>query len=247
MASPLIKGKSAFVRYREERRPVTILEVCNDTVAVTAPEGSLPTRNLGVSLEIPTLEGTYCYHTHVVTAPRPGDDVLLLMRTASVKRFDRRRTWRVPLHTRTKVSRLDDRRAFQALVVDVSAEGALLFTAGHFEPGDVVTFRLHLPDELPHQVSARVVRLKETVRDGQTVYTLGVVYHELPKPARRALTYYIWKRLLELFPQEVRGLFRRGSHGQIDRRLGLIGAPDDESPVYDDDVGIPEEAPEEPT
>lgn len=238
VASPLTKGKRAFVRYREERKEVTILEICDDTVTVTVPDGSLPVKNLGVSLEIPTLEGTYCYHTHVATAPRDDDDILLLRRTASVKRFDRRRTWRVPLHARTKASQLDGRRVFRAVVVDVSAEGVLLFSAGPFEPGELITFQLYIPNELPHEICARVVRVKETVRDGQTVYTLGAAYHELSKPARRALTYYIWKRLLELFPTEVRGLFRRGSQSQIDRRLKLIGSPDEEYPADTDGAGV---------
>lgn len=229
MTSALVKGKSAFVRYWEEGEPVTILDVCQDTVAVTAPQGALPAKAVGVTLEVPTLQGVLCYHTHVARVPCPGDEVLLLRRSASVKRFDRRRTWRVPLRTRTKVSRLDEPRGFTALVVDVSAQGAQLHTMGHFELGETITFRLHLPEELPHQVSAKVVRLKSAIRDGQTAYALGVLFEELSGPARKALTFYIWKRLQELYPRETRMLFRRRrKSSEIDRRLGLIGTPDDD-------------------
>ena len=230
MTSPLTRGTSAFIRYWEECKPVTILEVCQDTVAVTAPEGTLPAKSVGVTLEVPTEQGVLCYQTHVATNPYPGDDVLLLRRSASVERFDRRRTWRVPLHTRTKVSRADEMRGFPALVVDISAEGAQLHTSGHFELGEVITFRLHLPDELPHRVSAKVVRTKSATREGTTAYALGVFFEDLSGPARKALTFYIWRRLLELFPREVRMLFRRNHGKRIDRRLGRIGVPDDDVP-----------------
>lgn len=245
MALPLVKGKSAFIGYWEERKPVTILEVFQDTVAVSAPEGALPAKGVGVTLEVPTLDGTFCYHTHVATAPCAGDEMLLLRRCASVKRFDRRRTWRVPLHTRTKISRQDETRAFSAFVVDVSAEGALLHTSAHFELGEVVTFRLHMPDEMPHQVSAKIIRIKETSRDQQIAYSLGVIYQDISGPARKALTFFIWKRLLELFPREVRTLFRRHKPSEIDRRLGLLGTPDDPPSPDEDQSAIETEAPKE--
>ncbi|MFO7973652.1 MAG: PilZ domain-containing protein [Candidatus Hydrogenedentota bacterium] len=246
MTSPLAKGKSAFLRYWEEREPVTILEVCQDTIAVTAPEGPSPAKSVGVTLEVPTLQGVLCYHTHVATAPCPGDEILLLRRSASVQRFDRRRTWRVPLHTRTKVSRLDEPRTFPALVVDVSAEGAQLHTMGPFDLGEIITFRLHLPEEVPHQVCAKVVRLKSGSRDGQSASALGVLFQGLSGPARKALTFYIWKRLQELFPRETRKLFRRErKSSDLDRRLGLIGTPDDDEPPKGGDAPISVESDEE--
>lgn len=224
MTSALVKGRSAFVRYWEERKPVTILEVCEDTVAVTAPEGPVPAKGVGVTLEVPSLQGVLCYHTHVATAPYPGDEILLLRRSASVERFDRRRTWRVPLRTQTKVSHLDEPGEFSAVVANVSAQGALLHTGGPFTLGEIITFHLHLPDESPHRVSAKVVRLKTATRDGETASTLGVLFQELSGPARKALTFYIWKRLQELFPRETRMLFRRKSkRNDIERRMGKIG------------------------
>jgi len=245
VTSPLAKGKAAFVRYWEERKPVTILEVCRDTVAVTLPQGPLPAERVGVTLEIPTLDGLVCYHTHVAIAPRAGDDVLLLRRSASVKRFDRRATWRVPLHTRTRVSRPGEPRSFPAVVVDVSAQGAQLFTSGHFELAETISFRLHLPEELPRQVFAKVVRSMAECCDGQAACTLGVLFQDLSRPARKALTFYIWRRLQELFPRETHMLFRRSRESEIELRLGLNRTPGDNGPPEGGKTAIPREGTKE--
>ena len=232
VTTPLVKGKTAYLQYWDARRRVNVLEVFQDTVAVTAPDGPLPAKGVGVILQVPMLEGMFCYHTHVALTPQPGDDTLLLRRCASVRRFDRRRTWRVPVHSRTKVARHGEPRAFSAQIIDVSAEGAQLHVSGHFELGDMIMFRLNLPDELPHQVSAKVLRLKQLQRDDRTVWAIGVLFRDLSSPARKALTYFIWKRLQELYPREVHTLFRRSRDRgrELDRRLGLIGTPDDEVP-----------------
>lgn len=248
MTTPLVVGKTAYIQFWGERKAVTVLEVHKDTLAVTAPEGPLPTKGVGVILEVPMLDGVFCYHTHLALTPQPGDDTLLLRRCASVRRFDRRRTWRVPVQTRTKLWRHGEPRGFRAVIVDASAEGAQLHTVGHFELGEVITFRLHLPDELPHQVSAKVVRLKEVQREDRTACALGVLFQDLSGPARKALTYYIWKRLQELFPREVRTLFRgtRDRGRELDRRLGLIGTPDDAVPPEIAEMSDARETPKDP-
>jgi hypothetical protein len=223
VASSVSKGTPGFIRFWNERRPVTILEAHDDTFVVSAGGGALPAKRVGVMLEVPTLDGMVCYNTHVAAETREGDETLLLRRCASVTRFDRRRTWRVPLHTRTRVFRPGEPRGFGALTGDVSAGGVRMLTEGHFHPGDGIVFRLHLPGKPAHQVAATVVRTGTTKRASLPAYAIGAIFEEMAPAARNDLTRYIWKRLLQLHPREVHRLFHADRDRFLEERLGVSG------------------------
>ena len=203
LSGNISEGRTAYIRYRGKIVSVSISAVAADTVAVVFPRDTRPpVVGSGVELEISDSHGEVSYHMQVVVGPDRLGDGMILQRASCVTPRQRRKSWRVDVGSNTRLRRRGLDVVFEAVLIDVSAEGALVECSERFAPMDVIELELRLPSQVTHIAPAKIVR-KQKGRKSR----YGVLFEELDKKARRSLTEYISHRLFEICPREVASLF----------------------------------------
>ncbi|HNR32118.1 MAG TPA: PilZ domain-containing protein [Candidatus Hydrogenedentes bacterium] len=241
MASYLEPGRRVTLCLAERRVPSRILAVAQDTVGVTMDTPPYPDEGAGVGLEFEGPDGAVSYYTRVIVCPRAPGDAMILMRAPNISGAERRRAWRVPLDLRAPVRRVAAGKAADMRVVNISTEGALLEPEAALELHEVLDIYLALPGQDPHLVRARVVREEASPKRRPRSLRFGVLFADLAPDARRTLTYFMWERLIKLYPKEMAKLFpggkayrklqgrkrkdERDQRGQRDERAGEPEAP----------------------
>lgn len=223
MAFAIEIGCRGYLCLLGKRFPMEVLEIAQDTILVSAPDaGSLP-REAGVDLEFPAKDGAMAYHARILALPDFAGGPILLQRSASVMRDERRRSWRVPVDVPMRLAVGKDAAPYPCTVINVSAEGALVETGAPLEIGDTFLLHLTLPGLSAQRLRARIVRVEPPGDNPATARRFGVWFTEVTKGARRTLTIYIWKQLRELRWDDTQALFpgregRRRARKTIPRR-----------------------------
>ena len=200
-------GRPGYLRFSGNRVAAQILAVRQDTVAVRLCEGPCPDGAAAVELECPQVWGVVAYHMRVVLRPKEDGELLVLQRTSNLLRAERRRAWRVPVHGACDARRHGGSDSFEVQVVDLSTEGTLIETDHPWEIDDMIALRLPLPGSPGELTVGRVIRKDPAELWDGAKPRYGVWFVEVPVQVRRYLTYYVWKRLQELYPEEIAGLF----------------------------------------
>ena len=222
----------AYVRFNGSRRPVEILAIAQDTVGVTYPYEPFPEAGVTIDLEFDNTRLRACYHEQVVVAPVDKGDGMILRRAPSQTYMERRRTWRVPLAAKTTLRRPNDLVAHDAVVVDLSTEGLLVESNAPFQVGDFVELALPLNGRSLEGVVGRIVRVTSTAPSNPHAHGFGIWFLGLAPQTRKVLTLYMWRRLRELCPGELRALFPGSGGGRKAKQKPPAGP--DKRPGKDD-------------
>ena len=213
--APFQVGKECFLRVQARIYRSKILGVAKDTIWVSFDDQDHPRQGTVVELEFHDGQGHIAYHTQVVIEPKQRGDGIVLQRASGDKFMKHRRSWRVPTDLVGSVRALNNGHVYQARLVDLSSEGALVETPAEFEVASFVDLTLAFPQRPPHTIKARVVHDSS----GQThglLYRFGVRFTEIPRDAQRSLTLFLWKRIRELYPAELNAIYastrRRPAH-----------------------------------
>jgi len=208
--------KRGYLRLGEKRLPVEVLAYAKDTVGVSFPHAQFLENGMKLDLEFQESDRLVVYHMQVVVAPIDPGDGVILQRVKGAMYAEKRCTWRVTLDEAIGLHRRGDPRPSNARVLNLSCEGAYLETPCALRVGDVVDLLLSLPELPSHEVSGKVVRVEPRGPDSNGAGRYGVYFVELFPEARRTLTYFMWKRLRELYPREIAALWP-GSGGRRKR------------------------------
>ena len=102
--------------------------------------------------------------------------------------------------------------AYNARLVDLSAEGAAVETEGRFEPGDLFTMTLMLPGYPAGELRGRVMNLMSSSDPG--MQRIGIEFLKVPPPMRKSLTFYLYHEIRKDFRQELSQLYPRSPSRQ---------------------------------
>lgn len=203
-------GREVVLCFPGHRVPSRILAVAQDTIGVALDIEPYPDEGTGVGLEFESPQGVFSFYTRVIVRPHEPGGAMILMRAPNISGAERRRTWRIPMNVRTPVRRVAAGKAENMLLVNISTEGAMIETKTSLSLNELLDVVLALPDEEPHVVRARVVRAEAPTPQRGGVLRFGLLFIEVAPAARRALTYFMWERLLQLYPKEMAKLFPGG-------------------------------------
>ena len=82
-------------------------------------------------------------------------------------------------------------------------------TSAPFDAGDMLEFIFQLPDYAAHQLIAQVVYSDKTASN--EVNRFGLRFVGVKPRARNAITWYLYDRIRELYPEELRDLYPRSA------------------------------------
>lgn len=213
-AQPTIRvGCECQLRVEKCLHIVEILGLGKNTIWVSFPNGDLPKPGTGVELELHDDAGFVRYYTRVTQSnSMPGGGVML-ERAETASYMKRRREWRVPTDIPAKLKVIDDPTTYPAQVVDLSSEGARIETPAVLAPGEVVGIVLKLPrGRLSHKFTAQIIYHDKKKKGKQRAY--GLRFLEVSRRARRSITIFLWNRIREEYPDELRSLYPRGGKGR---------------------------------
>lgn len=206
----IVVGKRCYVRLEGRLHQSEILGVENKTVWVKFAGEAYPVEGLGVDLEFHLETGWFSYHTRVIRgASQPGDG-LLLERSASVDERRHRRHWRVPTDIMAAVNAPHTKAPTSGRILNLSTGGLMLRSFAKLPLHEDILLRFDLPDFPGMTVRARVVygeELSSLTNEPNQRY--GVEFTHISPEDRRALTYFLWARIRECYPEEVRALYPR--------------------------------------
>ncbi len=187
------------------RMAVEVLAIAGDTISVRCAGGNLPAKGMGGDLEFAGAHGIVCYHVHVISDPHDADGSLVLQRAASVTRKQRRKSWRVPMHLDTELLRENDQRPYNAMVLNLSAEGAMIETDAPLRMGEPVELCLSLQGGTLFWAVCKAVRTEGDSEGWKQRF--GLLFVSMPEKGRSIMTHYLWKQLRKLYPKQVRAQF----------------------------------------
>jgi c-di-GMP-binding flagellar brake protein YcgR len=203
-ASPLTVGNPCFLSAHGRTCIVEVLGVSNGTIWVTFPWAVPLDEGTGVELMFQQDDGHVAFHTRVGSAL--GTPVgLMLERAESCADGQRRRDWRVttdyPVWLRTQGST----EKLKGRMRDLTANGTMVTTSSHFEPGDLVEMVYQLPEFSVNRLVAQVVYSDTTDENGVNRYGLRFV-HVNPR-ARESIMWFLYDRIQSLYNEELREMY----------------------------------------
>ncbi|MBI3117307.1 MAG: PilZ domain-containing protein, partial [Candidatus Hydrogenedentes bacterium] len=203
---PLRRGEKGFLRVMGFPFLVEVLGVNGKEVWVSFPGSDYPLDGTGAELEFHTPAGYVLYHTQVIRGPRREGDGVVLERAETAEERKHRRHWRVPTDTTIVVRPLDSQKHYTAIMDNLSSGGTLIRTYAVFYLPCEVAVQIPLDDGTTHTLQGRVVYGEENSPfDPGPRHRYGISFTQMNAETKRALTWYLYKRLRKLYPQDVAG------------------------------------------
>lgn len=201
------EGKTCYLRVMGRLFLVTIQGVADDTVWVTFPGVDYPVKGMGVELEFHDTDGLQSYHTQVVIGREGKGEGIVLRRSPGGCYIKHRQNWRVPTDLPIRLRDVGRMRERMARMINLSSEGTLIETDVVYEVGSSADLVFTLPKQPTCTLTARVIRHENEGQRQRPRFALW--FAKVPNDARRALTWFLWKRIQELYPSDVRSLYPR--------------------------------------
>ncbi len=205
-------GRECVLRSGERTYVVEVLGMAKDTLWLSFPDTDPPRRGNAVQLEVHDEKGFATYRTKILVGPKLTGNGILVERLASLSYMKRRKDWRVPTDFPAWLTTARDEQRHEAVLVDLSYDGARLETREAFEPGEEVALSLKLPRRPTHRIEATVVYMTKPRRNG--VRRVGLRFDSVSERGRHSLTRFLSKRIQELYPAELRALYPRSTRRQ---------------------------------
>lgn len=209
LQSPLQVGRECYLRALGRALIVEVLGVSGDTVWISCPSAGTLEEGTGVELEFHYDEGFVGYHARVAVVARHPADGIVLERCETASFRPERRDWRVPTDFPVWLRRPGSKEKLKGRLIDLTQNGASVATSAPFEAGDALELIFQLPEYAAHQLVAQVVYSDK--RASNDVNRFGLRFVDVRKRARNAITWFLYDRIRELYPEELRDLYPRSA------------------------------------
>jgi hypothetical protein len=215
----LAAGTPCTLRWEGHAHRAEILGVSENTVWTSFPVLGIDVQDQGIDIQLGEDGTGPVFHAQVVIAPQEPGDGIVLRRTASATRKHRRNIWRVPTRLKAEYGVGSGGPWHPGQIANLSLQGALVVGDTGFEVGDPLTIAVHLKTDERLEFPGMVVHNEnpEPFEPSPRCW-LGVRFNQLSAETTRELTWYLWKRLWKLYPDELKGLYPRSSRRK--RRAG---------------------------
>lgn len=206
----LAVGTPCTLLWNGQRHRAEILGVSENTIWTSFPDIEVNVEDLGIDVQLGRGTGGPVYHTQVVIGPRVPGDGVVLRRAASAVRRHGRDVWRVPTRLRMLYGAGAPAPWFDGTIANLSLQGALVAGTAQFIIGDCISIDVQFKEDVRHMLPSIVVhtRVPEQFKHSER-HWFGVRFDAMDAQATRDLTWYLWKRVRRLYPDEVRALYPR--------------------------------------
>ncbi len=209
LQSPLQVGRECYLRALGRVLVVEVLGVSGDTVWISCPSADTLDEGMGVELEFHHDEGFVGYHARVAVVARHRANGIVLERCETASFRPERRDWRVPTDFPVWLRRPGTRKKLKGRLLDLTENGASVATSAPFDAGDMLELIFQLPEYAAHQLIAQVV-YSDTSASNE-INRFGLRFVGVKRRARNAITWYLYDRIRELYPEELRDLYPRSA------------------------------------
>lgn len=207
--SPLQVGRECYLRTSGRLLVVEVLGISGNIVWVSYPSADALAEGTGVELEFHDGDGSIGYHARVAVVPRHPGNGLMLERSETASRRPGRHDWRVATDFSVWVRIPGKWRKLKGRMLDLAQNGALIETSAPLEAGEMLELIFQLPEFAAHQLVAQVVYSDKAASKG--VNRFGLRFVEVKKRARNAITWFLYDRVRELYPDELKELYPRAT------------------------------------
>lgn len=206
----LAVGTPCTLSWDAHRHFAEILGVSENTIWTSFPSIGECVEDVGIDVQLGVDLNGPVYHTQVVIGPREPGDGIVLRRTASAVRTHGRDVWRVPTRLRARYGAGVPAPWFDGTIANLSLHGALVAGAAAFQLGDHLSIEVQLKDDVRHILPSIVVHRNAPQQFKQSErHWFGLRFDSIEPEVTRDLTWYLWKRVHRLYPDEVRALYPR--------------------------------------
>lgn len=205
--SSLQIGRECFLTAMGRTLVVEILGISGDSIWVSYPTTDVIKEGTGVELSFHEPGGFIGFHSRVTSEPKMNQSGIMLERAASARHNTQRKNWRVPTDFPVQLKAYGEDTLHEGVMKDLTIDGALIKTHSEFPAGSMVELTLQLPKSKPHTFLVQIVYTDPTTPEQQNRYGLRIV--DAPNAAKNALTWFLYERIHEVYPQQLRDLYPR--------------------------------------
>jgi c-di-GMP-binding flagellar brake protein YcgR len=203
--SPLQIGRECYLKSVGRVVVVEILGINKETIWVSFPTADSIGEGTGVELVFHDAEGFMTFHARVAVGPKNTSSGIMLQRAESPSHMKKRRDWRVPTDFSIWIRHQGSSKKHKGVMRDLTAHGASIATQAALEAGDILKMTLKFPDSLPQTVSVQIVYADKTKDDAANRF--GVRFIDMEKPIRESITWYLYEKIQEIYPNQLRALY----------------------------------------
>ncbi|MFA6244269.1 MAG: PilZ domain-containing protein [Candidatus Hydrogenedentales bacterium] len=197
MATHIKRGNCCHLRIGAKRFPAEVIDVREQLIRLRCPENGVPTRGSGLTLEFPENGAVAGYFAQVLTAAPGETREVVLLRSPGLDRIDLRSFLRVPSSFTATVESAQSGGPCEAQILNISSGGALLRTPAAVLVGEPVRVTLTAVEQRPIRISGSVVHIGE--EPPQTEHSIGVRFLGVDTDGHHAISWYVWKRIEQIF------------------------------------------------
>lgn len=198
-SGPFQMGNTCLVIVMNQKFWVTIQDVESDRVFTTFPGDDYPIANIPATIEFHEASGYHRAETEILQGPMECGGGLVLKRPAHVEYIQHRGAIRLDtdltVHLRDQVHV----RRYDGDLINLSSTGAYVRSEIPLDLDATVEMTISLPEEARQDVLGMVVHVEAASEafDGETLF--GIRFSDPDPSAQRALSRFIYKRLLEQY------------------------------------------------
>lgn len=205
--SPLQIGRECFLTAMGRTLVVEILGISGDSIWVSYPTADVIKEGTGVELSFHDPGGFIGFHSRVASGPTMNQSGIMLERAASARHNTQRKNWRVPTNFPIQLKAYGEDALHEGEMKDLTIDGSLIKTHSEFPAGSMIEMTLQLPKSKPFTFLVQIVYSDPTTPEKQNRY--GLRFVEIPSAAKSALTWFLYERIHEVYPQQLRELYPR--------------------------------------
>lgn len=198
----LVAGNRCLVNVMGQHFMVDLIGVTEETLLISFPGSDYPVEGMRIDLEFHDTHGFNRYQSQVIQGPQEADGGVLLERPDRAHRTRHRDACRVPTDLTVQVKDKAHVRRYDAALINLSAQGALIETAAPFDFTTTIEMTVSLPGEATHRIPGAIVHIGNTTRRRafeDERRRVGVRFLDIDAETSQSLTRYIWKRLRDLY------------------------------------------------
>ena len=203
--SPLQIGRECYLKAVGRVVVVEILGINKETILVSFPTADSIGEGTGVELVFHDADGFMTYHARVAVGPKNTSSGIMLQRSESPSHMKKRRDWRVPTDFPIWIRNQENTEKYKGVMRDLTAHGASIATDAALEAGDILDMTLKFPDGLPQIIHVQIVYADKTKDD--EAYRFGVRFIDMNKNVRETITWYLYEKIQEIYPDQLRALY----------------------------------------
>ncbi|HZK42813.1 MAG TPA: flagellar brake domain-containing protein [Syntrophomonadaceae bacterium] len=139
-------------------------------------------------------KNTYSFTTLIMERQREPIPVLKVHKPENLVRIQRRSYVRLLLNLEATFSVLPDQTEHKGTTLDVSGGGVLLITKTELEKGQILDFRLDIPENDPIYCKAEVIRVLDIAKTSFEDSKVAIKFLDIHEAKRDQIFKYIFKK-----------------------------------------------------